>query len=42
MIISFRFRNFRSFLDETFIDMKAVNYKEHPNHLVMTGNKKTD
>lgn len=40
MIISFRFRNFRSFLDETFIDMKAVNYKEHPNHLVMTGNKK--
>lgn len=40
MIISFRFKNFRSFLDETFIDMKAVNYKEHPNHLVMAGNKK--
>ncbi len=40
MIISFRFKNFRSFLDETFIDMKAVNYKEHPSHMVMAGNKK--
>ena len=40
MIISFRFKNFRSFLDETYIDMKAVNYKEHPNHLVKAGNKK--
>lgn len=40
MIISFRFKNFRSFLDETFIDMKAVNYKEHPNHLVTAGNKR--
>lgn len=40
MIISFRFKNFRSFLDETFIDMKAVNYKEHSNHMVMAGNKK--
>lgn len=40
MIISFRFKNFRSFLDETYIDMKAVNYKEHPDHLVKAGNKK--
>ena len=40
MIISFRFKNFRSFLDETYIDMKAVNYKEHPDHLVKVGNKK--
>lgn len=40
MIISFRFKNFRSFMDETYVDMKAVNYKEHPNHLIMTDNKK--
>lgn len=40
MIISFRFKNFRSFLDETFVDMKAVSYKEHPSHLIMADNKK--
>ncbi len=40
MIISFRFKNFRSFLDETFVDMKAVSYKEHPSHLIKADNKK--
>lgn len=40
MIISFRFKNFRSFLDETFINMKAVNYEELPNHLISAGNRK--
>lgn len=40
MIISFGFKNFRSFLDETFIDMKAVGYKEHPGHLITADNKK--
>lgn len=39
MIISFRFKNFRSFPDETFIDMKAANYKEHPSHLIPADNK---
>lgn len=40
MIISFRFKNFRSFQDETMIDMKAVGYKEHPGHLITADNKK--
>ncbi|MEY8355578.1 ATP-binding protein [Lachnospiraceae bacterium 54-53] len=40
MIISFRFKNFRSFPDETFIDMRAVGYKEHPSHLIAAANKK--
>ncbi len=40
MIISFRFKNSRSFLNETFINMKAVSYKEHPEHLININNKK--
>ena len=40
MLISFRFKNFRSFLDETFINMKAVSYKELPDHLISIGNQK--
>lgn len=40
MIISFRFKNFRSFPDETLIDMRAVGYKEHPGHLIAADNKK--
>lgn len=40
MIISFRFKNSRSFIDETFIDMKAVSYKEHPTHLIHTNNRR--
>lgn len=40
MLISFRFKNFRSFPDETFIDMRAVSYKELPNHLVTADGKK--
>ncbi|MEY8356841.1 AAA family ATPase [Lachnospiraceae bacterium 54-53] len=39
MIISFRFKNFRSFPDETFMDMKAVNYNEHPGHLFSSGSQ---
>ncbi len=40
MIISFRFKNFRSFLNETFIDMRAVSYKELPGHLIHADNRK--
>jgi len=40
MIISFRFQNSRSFFDETLIDMRAVSYKEHPEHLLQTPNRK--
>lgn len=40
MLISFRFKNFRSFLDETFINMKAVSYKELPSHLISADNQK--
>lgn len=40
MIISFRFKNFRSFPDETLVDMRAVGYKEHPSHLIEADNKK--
>nr|WP_314465845.1 ATP-binding protein [uncultured Clostridium sp.] len=40
MLISFRFKNFRSFLDETFINMKAVTYKELPDHLIPFDNQK--
>lgn len=40
MLISFRFKNFRSFLDETFINMKAVTYKELPDHLISFNNLK--
>ncbi|MGC6177733.1 AAA family ATPase [Lacrimispora sp. 38-1] len=40
MLISFRFKNFRSFLDETFINMKAVTYKELPDHLIPLDNQK--
>jgi len=40
MLISFRFKNFRSFLDETFVNMKAVTYKELPDHLVSFENQK--
>lgn len=40
MLISFRFKNFRSFLDETFVNMKAVTYKELPDHLISFDNQK--
>lgn len=40
MLISFRFKNSRSFSDETILDMKAVTYKEHPEHLAFIDNKK--
>lgn len=40
MLILFRFKNFRSFPDETFLDMRAVSYKEHPGHLAINDNKK--
>lgn len=40
MIISFRFNNSRSFFDETVMDMQAVSYKEHPEHLIRIRNKK--
>ncbi|WP_312501702.1 AAA family ATPase [Lacrimispora sp.] len=40
MILSFRFRNFRSFLYEVFIDMSASNYEELPSHLIQTDRKK--
>lgn len=40
MIISFRFKNFRSFADETFMDMRAVGYKEHPSHLIRSKNRR--
>ncbi|MDW2798546.1 ATP-binding protein [Clostridium boliviensis] len=40
MLISFRFKNFRSFLDETFINMRAVTYKELPDHLIPISNQK--
>ncbi len=40
MILSFRFRNFRSFLHEVFIDMSALNYDELSSHLIQTDSKK--
>lgn len=36
MIMFFRFRNFRSFLHEVFIDMSASDYEELPSHLIQT------
>ncbi|MBE7719880.1 MAG: ATP-binding protein [Lacrimispora celerecrescens] len=39
MIISFRFKNFRSFYDETFIDMKTDCCKDFTNHLAPFENK---
>lgn len=38
MLISFRFKNFRSFFYETSVDMKAMNYKEFSSHLITTEN----
>ena len=40
MIISFRFKNSRSFFDETLMSMEAVSYREHPEHLVPLLNRK--
>ncbi len=40
MILSFRFKNFRSFLYEVFIDMSALNYEEHPSHLIQADSKR--
>ena len=40
MLIAFRFRNSRSFYNETFISMQAVSYKEHPEHLIHISRRK--
>ena len=35
MLIQFNFRNFKSYKDETSLDMTATSIKEHPNNLIV-------
>ena len=40
MLIQFNFKNFKSFRDETSLDMTATKITEHPSHVVRTGGEK--
>lgn len=40
MLIQFRFQNFKSFIDETILDLSASKITEHSNHIVDTCGEK--
>lgn len=40
MLIQFRFENFRSFKNDTILDLSATNMTEHKNHIVTIGKEK--
>ncbi|WP_319378421.1 ATP-binding protein [uncultured Methanocorpusculum sp.] len=40
MLIQFKFKNFKSFKDETILDLSATKVTEHPHHVVTIGKEK--
>ena len=40
MLIQFRFQNFKSFRDDTILDLSATKITEHEEHIVTVGNEK--
>ena len=40
MLIQFRFENFKSFRDDTILDLSATKISEYSNHIVSSGNEK--
>ena len=40
MLIQFKFKNFKSFRDETILDLSATKVTEHPHHIVTIGKEK--
>ena len=40
MLIQFNFKNFRSFKNETSLDMTATKISEHPLHIIKQGGEK--
>ena len=40
MLIQFRFQNFKSFRDDTILDLSATKISEHNNHIVSLGSEK--
>lgn len=40
MLIQFNFKNFKSFKDDTSLDMTAISITEHPYNLINSGNEK--
>ena len=40
MLIQFKFKNFKSFRDETILDLSATKVTEHPHHVVTLGKEK--
>ena len=40
MLIQFKFKNFKSFRDETILDLSATKVTEHPHHVVTIGKEK--
>jgi len=40
MLIQFKFKNFKSFRDDTILDLSATKVTEHPHHVVTLGKEK--
>ena len=40
MLIQFRFENFKSFRDDTYLDMTSTGISEHPEHVITFGTEK--
>ncbi len=40
MLIQFKFKNFKSFRDDTILDLSATKVTEHPHHVVTIGKEK--
>ena len=40
MLMQFKFKNFKSFRDETILDLSATKVTEHPHHIVTIGKEK--
>ena len=40
MLIQFRFKNFKSFRDDTILDLSATKITEHADHVVQMGNER--
>ena len=40
MLIQFRFKNFKSFKDDTILDLSATKITEHSDRVVQAGNEK--
>ena len=39
MLIQFRFKNFKSFKDDTILDLSATKITEHSDRVVQAGNE---